>query len=89
MLQPAASRFSTSPLIPLPSPLRMKKDAEAAKLPPIYRGKWASASAEEVQAMKDQGVPFCYRWGHRGSELSLQVPCCCRWGHGGRIWGRH
>ena len=40
----------------------MRKDAEEKKLPPIYRGKWASASAEEVQAMKDKGVPFCYRF---------------------------
>lgn len=40
----------------------MRADAEANKLPPIYRGKWASASREEVQAMKDSGAPFCYRF---------------------------
>mmetsp|Transcript_43703 Transcript_43703/g.109640 ORF Transcript_43703/g.109640 Transcript_43703/m.109640 type:complete len:580 (-) Transcript_43703:156-1895(-) len=40
----------------------MRVDAEAKKLPPIYRGKWASASEEEVQAMKDSGAPYCYRF---------------------------
>lgn len=40
----------------------MKKEAEEKKLPPIYRGKWASASAEEVAEMKAQGVPHCYRF---------------------------
>jgi glutamyl/glutaminyl-tRNA synthetase len=28
---------------------QMKAEAEAKSLPPIYRGKWASASQEEVQ----------------------------------------
>ena len=40
----------------------MKKDAEEKKLPPIYRGKWASASKEEVEAMKASGAPYCYRF---------------------------
>ena len=40
----------------------MKKDAEEKKLPPIYRGKWASASAEEVAEMMAQGAPHCYRF---------------------------
>eukprot|EP00193_Tetraselmis_chui_P022775 CAMPEP_0177772838 /NCGR_PEP_ID=MMETSP0491_2-20121128/12499_1 /TAXON_ID=63592 /ORGANISM="Tetraselmis chuii, Strain PLY429" /LENGTH=578 /DNA_ID=CAMNT_0019290801 /DNA_START=66 /DNA_END=1802 /DNA_ORIENTATION=+ len=40
----------------------MKVEAEAQKLPPIYRGKWASASAEEVEEMKQSGAPFCYRF---------------------------
>lgn len=40
----------------------MKKDAEEKKLPPIYRGKWASASAEEVAAMAATGAPCCYRF---------------------------
>lgn len=40
----------------------MKKDAEEKKLPPIYRGKWARASAEEVAAMKATGAPYCYRF---------------------------
>ena len=40
----------------------MRKDAEEKKLPPIYRGKWASASKEEVEAMKASGMPYCYRF---------------------------
>lgn len=32
------------------------------KLPPIYRGKWASASKEEVDEMMAQGVLHCYRF---------------------------
>ncbi|GAX75803.1 hypothetical protein CEUSTIGMA_g3246.t1 [Chlamydomonas eustigma] len=41
---------------------QMKKDAEEKKLPPIYRGKWASASKEEVEAMKATGASYCYRF---------------------------
>jgi glutamyl-tRNA synthetase len=40
----------------------MKKDAEEKKLPPIYRGKWASASQAEVEEMMAKGVPHCYRF---------------------------
>lgn len=40
----------------------MKKDAEEKKLPPIYRGKWSSASKEEVDAMLATGAPCCYRF---------------------------
>ncbi|MEW5305233.1 MAG: hypothetical protein WDW36_007789 [Sanguina aurantia] len=40
----------------------MKKEAEELKIPPIYRGKWARASDEEVSAMKATGAPFCYRF---------------------------
>lgn len=32
------------------------------KLPPIYRGKWATASKEEVDEMLAKGVPHCYRF---------------------------
>lgn len=32
----------------------MKRDAEAKGLPPIYRGRWARASAEEVADMMAQ-----------------------------------
>ena len=39
----------------------MKKAAEAADLPPVYNGKWARATAEQVQAEMDAGTPFCYR----------------------------
>eukprot|EP00955_Chlamydomonas_euryale_P017625 188322-Chlamydomonas_euryale.AAC.1 len=40
----------------------MKQDAEEKKLPPIYRGKWASASKEEVDAAMAAGLPCCYRF---------------------------
>ncbi|KAI7838189.1 hypothetical protein COHA_008037 [Chlorella ohadii] len=40
----------------------MKKEAEEKKLPPIYRGKWASASQAEVDEMLAKGVPHCYRF---------------------------
>lgn len=40
----------------------MKKDAEEKKLPPIYRGKWASASKEEVEAAVAAGLQGCYRY---------------------------
>ena len=40
----------------------MRAEAEEKKLPPIYRGKWADATPEEVQAEMDKGTPFCYRF---------------------------
>ncbi|GLC33308.1 hypothetical protein PLESTB_000347800 [Pleodorina starrii] len=40
----------------------MKKEAEEKKLPPIYRGKWATATAEEVEEAKAKGLPYCYRF---------------------------
>jgi glutamyl-tRNA synthetase len=40
----------------------MKADAEAKGLPPIYRGKWATASKEEVDAALAAGTPHCYRF---------------------------
>ena len=50
---------------------RMKEEAAAKNLPPVYRGKWASASAEEVQAAKDAGLDYTYRF---------RVPkVCLRW----------
>jgi hypothetical protein len=39
----------------------MKRAAEAANLPPVYNGKWARATSEQVQAEMDAGTPFCYR----------------------------
>ena len=35
----------------------MKADAERRNLPPIYRGRWARASAEDVQAELDKVAP--------------------------------
>lgn len=40
----------------------MKRAASEKNQPPIYRGKWATASAEDVQAAKDAGLEFCYRF---------------------------
>jgi glutamyl/glutaminyl-tRNA synthetase len=57
----------------------MKKDAEEKKLPPIYRGKWAAASKEEVEAMKASGAPYCYRF--RVPKVDL----CVEGGGGGRV----
>jgi glutamyl-tRNA synthetase len=39
-----------------------RADAEARSLPPVYRGKWAAASAEEVAAELAAGTPHCYRF---------------------------
>jgi len=40
----------------------MKAEAEANKLPPVYRGKWATASAEEVATEMAKETPHCYRF---------------------------
>ena len=40
----------------------MKEEAAARNLPPVYRGKWVSASADEVQAARDAGLECCYRF---------------------------
>lgn len=40
----------------------MKKEAEENKMPPVYNGKWAHASQEEVESMINAGVPYCYRF---------------------------
>lgn len=51
----------------------MKAEAEALKLPPIYRGKWASASKEEVDAELAKGTPHCYRFRvPRGNVITIQ-----------------
>lgn len=47
----------------------MKKDAEEKKLPPIYRGKWATATEEEVQAEMARGTPYCYRFRVPSNEI--------------------
>eukprot|EP00798_Chlamydomonas_sp_ICE-L_P030708 gene30708-35735_t len=51
----------------------MKVDAAAKKLPPIYRGKWATASKEEVDEMKAKGVIPCYRFRvPKNKEIKIQ-----------------
>jgi hypothetical protein len=47
----------------------MRAHAEANKLPPKYTGKWSSASAEEVQEMKDKGMTPVYRFRVPVNEL--------------------
>jgi len=41
---------------------KMRAEAEANKLPPIYRGPWATASKEEVDAKLAEGAPCTYRF---------------------------
>eukprot|EP00210_Caulerpa_lentillifera_P009538 g9096.t1 len=41
---------------------KMKAESEEKKLPPIYRGKWATASKEEVSEMMESGHPYCFRF---------------------------
>ncbi|KAK9808057.1 hypothetical protein WJX73_010913 [Symbiochloris irregularis] len=40
---------------------QMREEAKANHSAPIYTGKWAKASKDEVQEMLDKGAPFCYR----------------------------
>jgi len=40
----------------------MKEEAAAKSLPPIYRGKWASAPAADVAAELAAGTPHCFRF---------------------------
>ncbi|GBF90708.1 non-discriminatory gln-glu-trna synthetase [Raphidocelis subcapitata] len=50
----------------------MKKDAEAKKLPPVYRGKWARASEAEVEEALAAGTPCCYRFRvPAGKEIAI------------------
>ncbi|CAM8935558.1 unnamed protein product [Rhodiola kirilowii] len=41
---------------------KMKEIAKEKSLPPVYSGKWASASEEEVQEELAKGTPFTYRF---------------------------
>ena len=71
----------------------MKKEAEEKKLPPIYRGKWAAATPEEVAAAKAAGTPHCYRFRVPKSQMvKIQVGGGCEWWRvGGWVveMGRH
>ena len=40
----------------------MKEIAKLKQLPPVYTGKWASATDEEVQEELAKGTPFTYRF---------------------------
>ncbi|XP_074357150.1 glutamate--tRNA ligase, chloroplastic/mitochondrial-like [Apium graveolens] len=41
---------------------KMKEIAKLKQLPPVYTGKWASATDEEVQEELRKGTPFTYRF---------------------------
>lgn len=58
-----------APAHPLTTPALQEK-----KLPPIYRGKWATASQAEVDEMMAKGVPHCYRFRVPKSQVvTIQV----------------
>lgn len=40
----------------------MKDIAKQRQLPPVYTGKWASATDEEVQEELAKGIPYTYRF---------------------------
>lgn len=41
----------------------MKEIAKLKQLPPVYTGRWATATEEEVQEELAKGTPFTYRFG--------------------------
>nr|GMC65136.1 glutamate--tRNA ligase, chloroplastic/mitochondrial [Ipomoea batatas] len=41
---------------------KMKEIAKLKQLPPVYTGKWASATEEEVQEELEKGTPYTYRF---------------------------
>ncbi|PWA60905.1 glutamate tRNA synthetase [Artemisia annua] len=41
---------------------QMKEIAKEKQLPPVYTGKWATATEEEVQEELEKGTPFTYRF---------------------------
>lgn len=64
--------LNTTPLCPV---------VQEKKLPPIYRGKWASASKEEVEEMMAKGVPHCYRFRvPKNQVVKIQVRAGAGWG---------
>lgn len=40
----------------------MKEIAKLKQLPPVYNGKWASATGKEVEEELTKGTPFTYRF---------------------------
>lgn len=49
----------------------MKEMAKLQNLPPVYTGKWASATDDEVQQELAKGTPYTYRF--RVPKGSLKV----------------
>ncbi|KAJ7968962.1 Glutamate--tRNA ligase [Quillaja saponaria] len=50
---------------------KMKEIAKLKQLPPVYNGKWASATDEEVQEQMENGTPYTYRF--RVPKGSLKI----------------
>lgn len=48
----------------------------------LCRGKWASASAEEVAEMMGKGVPYCYRFRVPKNKV-ITIKVCGRGWRGG------
>jgi glutamyl-tRNA synthetase len=40
----------------------MKETSNRMKLPPVYMGKWATASDTEVHQELEKGTPYTYRF---------------------------
>lgn len=40
----------------------MKETAKLKQLPPVYTGKWATASDAEIEQELEKGTPFTYRF---------------------------
>lgn len=40
----------------------MKEIAKLQQLPPVYTGKWATATDDEVEEELSKGTPFTYRF---------------------------
>ncbi|KAL5670620.1 hypothetical protein ACJX0J_022841, partial [Zea mays] len=51
---------------------QMKEVAKQRQLPPVYMGKWASASDAEVHQELEKGTPYTYRF-HVPKEGSLKI----------------
>lgn len=51
---------------------KMKEIAKLKQLPPVYTGKWATATEEEVQEELEKGTPYTYRF-RVPKEGSLQI----------------
>lgn len=41
---------------------KMKEIAKLKQLPPVYTGKWASATNDEVEEELAKGTPYTYRF---------------------------
>lgn len=64
-------------IISVRSVLQMKRDAEANKEPPVYTGKWSSASKEEVDEMFATGAKPAYRF-RVPKDKTITVPDAIR-----------